>query len=256
MLAGCAAAVNYIDPAGPRYSGRHAAAPAAHIRVVSLNLKYGRETAAAAALLTRDGRLRDADIVTLQEMDAPGTDRLARALGLDYVYYPATVHPADGRDFGNAVLARWPLSDDAKLILPGLARFRHQQRIAVSATVAVRGTDIRVYSVHLETPAGLSGDDRRAQLRAVVDDARRWPRVVIAGDFNGRGVVEDVLGGAGLDWLTRDVGRTIALFSWDHVLVRGLRALPGTAAGNVASDGASDHAAVHVDLVPDEGVTH
>ncbi|HYU42000.1 MAG TPA: endonuclease/exonuclease/phosphatase family protein, partial [Vicinamibacteria bacterium] len=162
-LAGCATARNYPAPEGPRFSGQFAGTPRPPaIRVVSFNIKYGRNVTGAAALLRGDVRLKDADVIALQEMDEVGVECLARTLGLNYVYYPAAVHPADHRNFGNAILSPWPIEDDVKIPLPHPGRFRKMQRIAVAATVRVRGDlPVRVFSVHLETPAGASGAAKR-----------------------------------------------------------------------------------------------
>lgn len=252
--ASCATARNYPDPAGPRFAGTFAAAEHARpIRVVSFNVKYGRNVTGAAALLGGDVRLKDADVIALQEMDDKGVECLARTLHLNYVYYPAAVHPADHRNFGNAILSPWPIEDDAKIVLPHLGRFRRMQRIAVAATVRVRGEiAVRVFSVHLETPVGVGPGAKRDQARAVLASAAGQPRVIVMGDFNGRGVAADVFAAAGLLWLTRDVGRTISRFSWDHLLTRGFR-LAGCASVGSAPNAlrVSDHVPVWAELVPE-----
>jgi hypothetical protein len=87
VLAGCRTAVNYAGPVGPRYAGfvsPVAAAAADTIRLVTFNIQFARHIDSAIALL-RAEPLAHADVVTLQEMDAPGTQRIAAALGLSYV---------------------------------------------------------------------------------------------------------------------------------------------------------------------------
>src|SRR5438477_9494112 len=181
VAAACARTRNYVDPAGPRFAGQFAGQPRPRgIRVVSFNVKYGRNVTGAAALLGGDARLSGADVIALQEMDELGVECLARTLGLNYVYYPAAVHPADRRNFGNAILSPWPNEDDRKLVLPHLSRFDRMERIAVAATVRVRGQlPVRVFSVHLETPAGLGPGARRDQARAVLDSAEGHARVLV-----------------------------------------------------------------------------
>jgi endonuclease/exonuclease/phosphatase (EEP) superfamily protein YafD len=44
------------------------------------------------------------------------------------------------------------------------------------------------------------------------------------------------------------VGRTIAVFSWDHVFLRGVPASAALRSGAADSRGASDHRAVWVEL--------
>lgn len=250
---GCRGTVNYFDVAGPRFAGSYAGASAPPgIRVVSFNVKYARNIPGAVALLKYDPRLAPADVILLQEMDEAGTDCVARALGANYVYYPAGVHRGGGKNFGNAIVSRWPIADDRKLVLPHRGRFTGMARIAVGATVTVRDLPVRVYSAHLETIASLSGSGRREQAEALRADALGHPHVVIAGDFNARKVVEEVFGRAeGFDWVTRHVGRTIARFSWDHVIVRGFRLRDCASFGAVPNPmRASDHVPVWADVVP------
>jgi len=219
---------------------------------VSFNIAYAIEIERAIEVLRASEPLRDPDILALQEMDAPGTERIARALGLNAVYFPSGVHPKHERDFGCAVLSPWPLEEPRKLVLPHGARVSGLRRAAVSATV-VRGSQrIRAYSLHLPSPLAISGGSRKEQLRALAADAASAAGpVVIAGDFNSHDTVEE-LAKAGFAWVTRDVGATarfrllgvpLAGLSYDHVLARGLRPVSGPGATGVVADnrGASDH---------------
>ncbi len=137
-------------------------------------------------------------------MDGPGTEKLARALGMNSIYVPSARHPSSQRDFGVAVLSPWPLDDGRKVPLPHEHRFRKLRRAAVAATVRTPAGNLRAYSVHFETVYGLwSEGHRRDQARAVLADAATWPGpVVIAGDLNGRGPADEVAK-AGFFWLTR-----------------------------------------------------
>ena len=248
----CASALNYVDPTGPRYAGRHATPDDdPRFRVVTFNVKFAREVDRAARLLREHPELRGADVVALQEMDADGTERIARALAMDYVYYPAIRHPGTGRDFGNAILSRWPLTDDRKLVLPYHSRFRDMQRIAVSATASTPFGPVRVYSVHLETPGGIAAVNRQRQAAAVIRDAERYPRVIVAGDMNSRAVGE-VFQWYGFLWVTRDLGSTISFFAWDHVFVRGLAVEEGRSGIVRDNQGASDHLPVWTVLELDD----
>jgi endonuclease/exonuclease/phosphatase family metal-dependent hydrolase len=105
--------------------------------------------------------------------------------------------------------------------------------------------------VHLETPISLGPGGKREQARAVLDSTAGYPRVVVAGDFNGRSVAE-VFAEGGLVWLTRGIGHTISRFSWDHVLVRGLRLADCTSVGAARNPyKVSDHFPVWADLLPE-----
>ena len=100
-------------------------------------------------------------------MDGPGAARVARALDMNLVYYPAVRHPSSDRDFGNAVLSRWPVLRHKKVILPHRGRFGKTQRIGVLAVIDVDGREVTVASVHLATPIEVGPDNRRDQADAI-----------------------------------------------------------------------------------------
>jgi len=244
FTAACASVHNYLDREGPRYAGAPDVAPTPAddgvLRVVSFNVEYGRRIPEAIAALGKDP-LRGADIVVLQEMHAPGVEAIARALAMNYVYYPAS-RPSSGQDFGNAVLSPWPIESSHKVLLPGLSHGTHQARAAVAASVRVAGRALTVYSVHLTSPWGMGGGGRAHQVDAVLADAKGIADpVVVAGDFNSHGVGARLLAG-GFLWPTRNIGHSIGPFSYDHIFVRGLRLAEAPSAG-VARAGphASDH---------------
>src|SRR5439155_4358719 len=188
----------------------------------------------------------------LQEMDDSGTRRIAEALGLNYVYCPSTVHPGAGHDFGNAILARWPIRDGKKVILPHLARFGGSQRIATAGTVDIDGIPVRLYGVHAAMPFTVSGRGRREQLRAVLEDAAGGPeRVIIAGDLNSHGLGA-FFAHTGFTWSSREIGSTAGWFDVDQVFLRGFRLAEPTAIGVVREvRGVSDHHPVWAVLAPD-----
>jgi endonuclease/exonuclease/phosphatase family metal-dependent hydrolase len=253
LWASLAPARNYAETGGPRYAGRYSRpGGGGRLRVVTFNLRFAREIDRATSLFRGDAELSGAHVVALQEMDAPGVDRLARALGYDYVYYPAAFHPTAGRDFGNAVLVRGRILADHKLLLPHPSRSRGLRRIAVAADVEVGGRRLRVYSAHLETPAEIWPWQRREQVEAILSDARGAGPVVIAGDFNDRDLVGPLLEGAGYRWVSRGARRTVSVFAWDHVFARGLDLQAAGARSGVVRDNlrASDHRPVWAELAP------
>lgn len=178
---------NYTAPDGPIFTGNFAGSPPpvpSQIRVVSWNIRFGEEVATAVGEIRRNPNLANADIVLLQEMDEASVARLAQALAYNYVYIPASVHSHHGRNFGNAVLAKWPISQPEKLLLPFTNPSNGQRRIAAKAVVNVGDLPLTVYSVHTET-YWLSSLGRRAQATAVVQDipVGQSP-VIVGGDFN------------------------------------------------------------------------
>lgn len=256
LLAGCASATNYESAVGPRFGStlpaRVDVASGDTIRVVAFNVAFAKNVSGAIELLRSRPGLARADLVLLQEMDAPSSEAVAESLGLSWVYYPATLHPVSGRDFGNAILSRWTIVADNKIILPHRARVRGSQRIAVAATVMTPRGPLRVYSVHLATMIGNGPTARRDQLRAVLADADSFPTVLIGGDYNSETVPEIALE-RGYAWPSRGLPRTNALWTFDHFLVRGLALVRDSAIGVVPNAGTSDHNPVWAVLVRQEG---
>jgi endonuclease/exonuclease/phosphatase family metal-dependent hydrolase len=221
----CRAGVNYADPVSPRYAGsaRVLTTPLDRdtIRIVSFNIEYARETRRAAELLSTVKSLRGADIILLQEMTAPSTRFLADSLHMRYVYYPAIYNRIMRRDIGEAILSRWPIESDSKLILPGHSRYAKTQRIATAATIKVNGRSIRVYSTHFGTPADLGWSGRVAQLQGILHDAAPYSLVVIGGDMNSKDIGR-VARDAGYLWPTDTIPRSNSFGRLDHFFVRGL----------------------------------
>ena len=253
-VAACAPTVNLLNPSMPKFEGQYALGagglasatdtmpPDTPLRVVSFNVKLADQIDSTIQLL-RASPLRGADIIALQEMDDAGTERIARALHLNFIYYPGSIHPTRHRYFGPALLTPWPIVATRKLILPHEGLVRHQRRDATAATILVRGRPVRAYAVHLETQIRASDRDREDQVDVIFHDAADFAGpVVVAGDFNSWGIGE-YFEQKGYTWPTRDVGHTINVFSWDHIFARGLAAVPVPAYAGQVKDvrGASDH---------------
>jgi endonuclease/exonuclease/phosphatase family metal-dependent hydrolase len=244
-LVGCRAGRSYTDPNGPRYAGPsddrvRAPASADTLRLISFNIEYAIEMDSAIAVLSEPS-LRGADVVMVQEMDEPGTKRLADALGMRYVYYPAIYNLRTQRDFGNAVLTRWPIVGDAKITLPGLSRYARTQRTATAVTLRVGESLVRVYSTHLGTPADIGPAARAEQLRTVIADAAAYDRVIIGGDMNAASVGR-IAREMGYAWPTERGPRTTVLGRWDHIFLKGFAFPQAGGAGTVLNvRHASDH---------------
>jgi endonuclease/exonuclease/phosphatase (EEP) superfamily protein YafD len=253
MLVGCTRTTNLLNPTSPAFFGSYAAtaksSDSGDLRIVTFNIKLGRNIPGAIDVL-ESGPLTGADVIALQEMDEVGVERTARALKLNYAYYPGSIHPTDVRYFGPALLSRWPIERSWKLILPHEGRIRHQQRTATAAVLRIGNHRVLAYAVHLETQLKISEAGRRDQVQAILDDAAKFPGpVIIAGDFNSEGI-GPFLVRHGYRWLTERVGPSITIFSWDHIFVRDLT--PQRAGVVREVHGASDHKAVWAVAAPTE----
>ncbi len=262
MLGACSKFQNYEQPDEPRYSRSYAAASPSFdgtIKVVSYNIKYGKKVDQAIADLTGIPELADADILLLQEMDPAGVDRIARRLRSNYVYYPASVQPATGMDFGNAVLSRWPLESSRKLLLPHERPVRDERRIAVFSEVQVGGIEVLACSAHIETE-WLGAKRRRDQMTAIDSNIPGDAlHVVVGGDFNTLNqdsvrAAEKIFREAGFIRVTRGIGSTVrgeptGLIApqQDHIVVRGMTCL---AKGRSRKAKASDHYPIWARLKP------
>ncbi len=161
------------------------------IRVVSFNVHHGDNVPALVMAIRSHAELCSADVWLLQEMEAfpaegkSRTQRLAEALGLNYVYAPARLKEAGDGTHGLAILSRFPMSDIE--VVP-LKRFQlgvnTRRRIALGVTLHLGERRLRVYNLHLDTR--INADQRIEQLRDVVEAAQRQPlrEVVLGGDFN------------------------------------------------------------------------
>jgi endonuclease/exonuclease/phosphatase family metal-dependent hydrolase len=245
LLPGCAPTVNLEDPAGPRFgttsrTERTALADSTPgtITVVTFNVKYGRAIDRAIEVL-RTPPLRGADVISLQEVNAAGAERIARALSMEYVYYPASVHPVENTEFGAALLSGWPIERDWKVILPHRSFPRGQQRGASAAVLRLGDAIVRVYAVHMELGTNITPRQRDDQVEHLLCDAAdAHEPVVIAGDFNGPDVAF-LMERAGYAWANRDAPPSLTVLRADHVFARGLTAV---ASGTVDyTRGASDH---------------
>lgn len=115
-------------------------------------------------------------------MDSKGAETIAKMLKYNYIYYPAVVHPSNNRDFGNAILSKWPIVTDRKIILPHLDP-HHLQRIAVYASIAINNLRIHVFSVHMKVL--LKPQYRKDQIKHLIESIpKRSKYCIIAGDFN------------------------------------------------------------------------
>lgn len=257
LVTACNGMTNYEDESGPLFDGEYAPAPDTFdgtLKVVSWNIKFAEQIDTAIEMLQTTPELQNADILLLQEMDETGVETIAQTLGLNYVYYPASVHTHHDKNFGNAVLSKWPLAEPGKLLLPYQNPKNQQRRIAVRAVAQVGALPVAAYSIHTET-VWLPGPMRREQILSLVDGLPADPaHVVIGGDFNTitEGAItnlDELLTGADLVRVSAGAGPTVSAggldFTFDHVYARDFLVLQ---TGVVTDTSASDHAPVWVDL--------
>ena len=254
---GCRTGRDYSEVEGPRFAGGPAgrSAPPARdtLRIVSFNIEYAREMDSALVVMRLEPRLRVADILLLQEMDEEATKRVAAAFDMWYVYYPAIFNNRIQRDFGNAVLSRWPIHEDAKLALPHASRYAGTHRIATAASIRVGDAVVRVYSTHLGTLADIGSRARHDQLRTILADAEGYDRVIIGGDMNDA-QIGSVARELGYVWPTENGPRTTTLGRLDHILLKGLGTPAGESAGTVKNNRrSSDHLPVWATAVISSG---
>ncbi len=237
-------------------------APGSELTVLNWNVHYGvtPEVAVDLEAFARAIEAEDPDVIALQEISrgwllGAGTDIatwLSHRLQMGVVYG----HAAD-RQFGNALLSRYELTDVAVTQLPyGEGPMR---RSAITATVTLTdGTPVRVSSMHLQhkeenTPTRLS------QLDAAIADIVPTGPSILAGDLNARPGWPEIAAMEGAGWVSAidAVGDPEALtFStWDPVeridWVFGQHVTFDRA--EVMTDTSSDHFGIVVHVIPAQG---
>lgn len=238
---------NY-EEAGPLFEGQYAKekSPVADspLKVVTYNIDFGERVDKAIEELTTIPTLQNSDILLLQEMDEQGVDRIAQALQVNYIYYPASIHK-HGKNFGNAILSPWPIRQPYKLLLPHYSPTIQQRRIAARAMVDVGNVSVLIYNVHTETYIS-TRQHRRDQTAAVLNDIDpAQTHVIVAGDFNTVRKattlrIDKVAATHGLTRATAGVGATVHRFPAiaDHIYIRGFSVVE---AGKGEETTASDH---------------
>jgi len=238
-------AAGYAGPV-PEYSG--------HLKVVTWNIRLGMLIGEAVKEL-RAAPLAGADIILLQEMNEQGTYAIARALEYNFVYFAACIHCDTKKNFGNAVLSRWPILSTAKVMFPHVSPRTKENRIATRAVIDVGGQRLLVYGVHTET-FHLKRSLRQEQFAALADDIDRqsFPYVLAGGDFNtmrARDIrqLDEALATGSMERVSAGTGPT-ATFGFfglrlDHVYTRGTKTL---GAGTASATRASDHLALWVEF--------
>lgn len=260
LVVSCGSVQNYPDAFEPEFIGSYAT-PAADfsgsIKVVSYNISFGEDVALAISELSELDELKNADIILLQEMDEVGTQSIAQTLGYNFVYFPASIHNRNNRNFGNAILSKWPIDAPQKIILPFKSPRNQQIRIAVQAVVTINEEQILTYSVHTET-FWLGPRKREEQIDGLVESiATESQYILVGGDFNtltrqSVEELEETFRGIGLERVSRATGYTARYgpleFTLDHIFSRGLSVIE---AGKSKKATASDHLPIWVIVAPD-----
>jgi len=134
------------------------------------------------------------DIALLQEVDEDArrthfhrqVDLLGDALGMRHRIYSVTHHLRRRGQYGNAILSKWPLTDEHHLDLTiGTKKKRGAIYARTRVRVGGKSRTVAVYNLHL----GLAGSEREAQLRRFIGSHpfngrhHRTP-MILGGDLN------------------------------------------------------------------------
>ena len=253
-------AINYSDPNDPYFAGNFAEEnPKTEeaLTIVSYNIWFGENIDQALSEMKEIKSQNELDIILLQEMDEVGTEQIARELKMNYVYFPAAIEPTYDKNFGNAILSRWPIINPQKLILPHKSFSNRMNRIATSATIRIPGANILVYSLHTESVFSLPRY-RKEQYTAVLDDMDPEAKlVIVGGDFNSftKAAVKELEEDyklAGFVRASKGSGSTVVKYgiemSSDHIFAKGFVV---EETGKLAGATASDHLPIWVSLIPE-----
>lgn len=155
------------------------------IKIISYNIRICNNTSKAIELFKNNKNLQSADIILLQEMCPEAVKTIAQTLQYNSVYYPSAIHPENNKEFGNAILSKWPINNDKKIILPYINEdnFYKMLRIAVEAEIEINNSKILVYSTHLGV--FITPKQRQDQLETIINSIPiEQKHIIIGGDFN------------------------------------------------------------------------
>lgn len=231
------------------------------LKVVSFNIEFSRAIQEAITELKNQPNLAQADIILLQEMHEEGTQKIAHELGYNYVYYPFNYDEDHQQNFGNAILSKFPLENEQKIILPHAKMSNKRKRMVTLATIEVNGKNILLCSVHLDTIL-LRRSKRLDQSKFLTELVTRYKKenqieyAIVGGDFNTllknyRKKVINHYKEIDFDWMTEKVGPTGSeVNGWlkpanDHIFTDGFELI---AAGKYAETTASDHYPIWVEM--------
>jgi len=170
----------------------------ASFKIVSYNIRWrgGEDLNKLIALLRTDAEVGGATIIGLQEVDrnrkrtgnVNTARRMAEELGMYYAWAApppsAKAKKPQEEETGVVILSLYPLADVRRLVLPNEGP-NGRRRVAVGATVKLKDTSLRVYSVHGETRMAVA--QKVEALQAVLDDLASYDKAmpaIVLGDFN------------------------------------------------------------------------
>ncbi len=260
----CTTLPNYMLPNEPMWKNNGLAENHqinGRLKVVSFNIEFSRAIKKAIAELKNQPDLANADVILLQEMHEKGTQEIADELGYNYVYYAFNYDIGYQQNFGNAILSKFPLENEEKIILPHAKRSNNRKRMVTLATITVNGKNILLCSVHLDTILLWRGKrlDQSKFLTNLITDYKARNKIdyaIIGGDFNTllknyRKKVISHYTAIDFDWMTEKVGATGSeVNGWlkptnDHIFADGFNLID---AGKYEQTEASDHYPIWVEM--------
>jgi endonuclease/exonuclease/phosphatase family metal-dependent hydrolase len=244
--------INYTEPKGHLSQGDYADSSTAYdgtLRVVTWNLHFGENLDEAITTLENISELQDTDLLLLQEIDAEGVEKIAKGLHYNYSYYPTVFSRQRQKEYGIAILSKWPLKDTDKILLPNWFPGWVENRYAVKAVTSVKGRDFTVYNVHLDV---VWMEPQGNFLAGIIEQENN--EIILGGDFNtwrpaSIDILENSLENIGLERLTQETGYTFMgkglRFTLDHIF--SMQGLDYTA-GVYRQTDASDHYPVWAEI--------
>lgn len=264
LFSACKTVENFLSQTGPRYYGEHAVDNLIEtdkaLKVVSFNIEYGMKIEEAIGEIESSDNLKGADIILLQEMDAEGSEMMATELEYNYVYYPSNRN-SDNKLFGLAILTKWDIISDQKIILPYETPVNDRRRMAVMADIQIGNDLVCVYNVHTATQS-MGRSKRQEQYRFILDHLEEHQikhpenKVILGGDFNtflkkDREYLIELCEKENLQCVSGNIGATWQKFEFlndlalDHFFSRGFSLIDS---GKLPSTEASDHLPIWVNL--------
>jgi len=228
------------------------------ITIVSFNIEKSREIDLAILELNLNIHTKDSDIILLQEMDEEGVIQIAEFFKLNYIYYPFSRELKTQSNFGNAILSRYKIKAEEKLILPHYSQ-KNRLRAVTKCSITINNKSLLLYSIHQST-VSLKKSKRADQLETVLSDINtereNYNQVIVGGDFNTLFKKDlkstiTLFEELGFKFATENIGHTsAALFNIvkpknDHIFTKSGKVINS---GKLQDSKSSDHLPIFIEL--------
>src|SRR5665213_3453668 len=176
----------------------------ASIRLVSINIERSKHLDLVSDFLSA----QQADVICLQELCERDITYFESSLGMQCIFAPEGLHPADAPEIGgvlvgNGIFCRLPITEQMIEYYAGSEDGARAERIhntfdnhaLIMCDIEKDGRPFRIATLHFTwTPDGQPNDLQRQDMKALLTILDSAGDFVLAGDFNAPRMIDGVPG--------------------------------------------------------------